>query len=192
MLVIFFTAGGVFLGLAVWQIAVWTGEITHKDRQYQAAVECSTKLGKPLLVAGGPWSNRTIRRKLNMPAHGAGDVCLDIDCRAFAGHPRGLLADVTRIPFMDKSFGAVFASHLLEHLPSVDSATMALDELARVSDRVFLVHPSRQSLGAWFHHGHHLWVWQKGDTVYIRPRNDLNGETVARNLAAEASNGATR
>ena len=185
MLVIFFTAGGVFLGLIVWQVGVWTGEITQKDGRYQAATVCAKKLGKPLLVAGGPWSNRTIRKKLNMPAHGAGDVCLDIDCRAFAGHPRGLQGDVTRMPFMDKSFGAVFASHLLEHLPSVDSALRALDELDRVSERVFLVHPSRQSVGALFHRGHHLWVWQKGDTVYIKSRNGLNGETFTRSLNVE-------
>jgi hypothetical protein len=188
LFIILFTAGGIFIGLIVWQVAVWTGEISFKDGRYKAAVDCSRKLGKPLLVAGGPWSNRTIRRKLNMPAHGAGDVCLDIDCRAFAGHPRGLQADVTQIPFLDKAFGAVFASHLLEHLPSVDSAIRALDELGRVSNRVFLVHPSRQSVGAWFHRGHHLWVWQKGDTVYIRSRNGLKGETITRNLAASAFN----
>ena len=190
MYVILSLAGGIILGLTVWQVAVWTGEISQKDNRYKAAVECSKKLGKPLLVAGGPWSNRGIRRKLNMPAHGGGDVCLDIDCRAFEGHPRGLVADVTQIPFPDKIFGAVFASHLLEHLPSVYSANKALDELSRVSESVFLVHPSRQSIGAWLHRGHHLWVWQEGNTVYIKQRNSLRAKKTARYLAANAFSGA--
>jgi hypothetical protein len=177
--IILFVAGGIFLGLVVWQLAVWLGEISQKNKRYEAAVDCCQKLGKPLLVTGGPWSNRTIRRKLNMPAHGSGDVCLDIDRRAFEGHPRGLLADVTQIPFVDKTFGAVFASHILEHLPSIDSANKALDELNRVADAVFLVYPSRQSVGAWLHPGHHLWVWQKGNFVYIKQRNNSRAEETA-------------
>jgi hypothetical protein len=178
--VIWFAAGGIFLGLVVWQLAVWSGEISQKNKSYKAAVNCCKKLGKPLLVAGGPWSNRTIRRKLNLPAHGSGDVCLDIDRRAFEGHPRGLQADVTQIPFVDKTFGAVFASHLLEHLPSIGSANKALDELIRVSDAVFLVYPSRQSIGAWLHPGHHLWVWQKANVVYIKQRdNSIDEETAS-------------
>jgi hypothetical protein len=165
----------------VWQIAVWTGEICQKDRTYKAALECARRKGKPLLVAGGPWSNKGIRQKLNMPAHGGGDVCLDINPRAFGAHPRGLVADVAQIPFFDKTFGAVFASHLLEHLPSVRSASQALDELNRVSEAVFLVYPSRQSVGAWFHRDHHLWVWQEGKLIYIRPRNNMGGKTVRYN-----------
>jgi hypothetical protein len=179
-------AGGIFIGITVWQLAVWSGEISQKNKRYAAAVKCCQKLGKPLLVAGGPWSNRTIRRKLNMPAHGSGDVCLDIDRRAFEGHPRGLIADVTQIPFIDKTFGAVFASHLLEHLPSINSANKALDELNRVSDAVFLVYPSRQSVGAWLHPGHHLWVWQKGNVVYIKQRNNSGCDEIANYTMVDA------
>jgi len=188
--IVWSVAGGIFLGLTVWQVAVWAGEISQKDHRYKAAVEQCRKLGKPLLVAGGPWSNRGIRKKLNMPAHGGGDVCLDIDCRAFAGHPCGLIADVTQIPFSNKTFGAAFASHLLEHLPSVYSANQALDELSRVSDSVFLVHPSRQSIGAWLHRGHHLWVWQKGNTVYLKQRNRWKARKTARYLEVNGFIGA--
>jgi hypothetical protein len=176
---------GILLGVVVWQLVVWSGEIAQKNKSYRAAVLCSKKLGKPLLVAGGPWSNRGIRRWLNMPAHGDGDVCLDIERRAFEGHPRGLVADVTQIPFSDKAFGAVFASHLLEHLPSVYSANRALDELSRVADRIFIVYPSRQSVGAWLHRGHHLWVWQKDDIIYIKQRTNSTGEKDARYIMVD-------
>jgi len=169
----------MLLGVVVWQVVVWSGEISQKNRRYKAAVSCSRMLGKPLLVAGGPWSNRGIRRWLHMPAHGGGDVCLDIERRAFEGHPGGVVADVTQIPFCNKAFGAVFASHLLEHLPSIYYANMALDELNRVAEVVLLVYPSRQSIAAWLHHGHHLWIWQKDNVLYIEQRGHSTSEKSA-------------
>ncbi|UCH50376.1 MAG: methyltransferase domain-containing protein [Chloroflexota bacterium] len=179
MHILFFCIVGVSLGVVGWQVAVWSGETLQKNRRYKAAAANARKTGKPLLVAGGPWSNRGVRRWLNMPAHGGGDVCLDIERRAFRGHPCGVIADVTRIPFCDKAFGAVFASHILEHLPSTYHADRALDELNRVAETVFLAYPSRQSVGAWLHPGHYLWVWQKGDTVYLKQRNDTVGKKTA-------------
>ena len=172
MNIVLFSMIGVSVGVIIWQLAVLVGEIQDKDSKYEGALASARKAGKPLLVAGGPWSDRGIRRWLKMPAHGAGDVCIDIELRAFDGHPYGLIADITRIPFSDKAFGAVFASHILEHMPSVYHANMALDELERVAETVFLAYPSRQSIGAWLHPGHCLWVWQKGSTVYVEPRNN--------------------
>jgi hypothetical protein len=162
---------GISFGIVGWQIAVWSVETLEKHRKYEAAVACCRKLGKPLLVAGGPWGSYRIRRWLRMPAHGFGNVCLDIERRAFEGHPCGIVADVTQIPFRDKAFGAVFASHLLEHLPSISAAERAVDELNRVAEAVYIVCPSRQSVWAWLHSGHHLWVWQKGTAVHIERRN---------------------
>ena len=171
---------GISLGVVGWQIVVWSGETLQKHSRYKAAVACAKKSGKPLLIAGGPWSDRGIRKWLNMPAHGSGDVCLDIERRAFEGHPCGVIADVSRIPFSDKAFGAVFASHILEHLPSTYDADMALDELSRVAEGVFLAYPSRQSIGAWLHPGHNLWVWQKGDAIYLEQRNNLANKNSAK------------
>ncbi len=170
---------GIFLGLVTWQLAVWCGEISQKSKRYKAAVAHAQKRGKPLLVAGGPWSNRGIRRWLNMPAHGKGDVCLDIERQAFEGHPYGVIGTVTHIPFTDKAFGAAFASHLLEHLSTIDSAKRALDELNRVAEAVFIAYPSKQSIGAWLHHGHNLWVWQDGNAIYLQQRGNSPGEKTA-------------
>jgi hypothetical protein len=175
-----FCVVGISLGVVGWQLAVWYGEISQKNKRYEAAVICARESGKPLLIAGGPWSNRGIRRWLNMPAHGYGDVCFDIDRRAFEGHPCGLIADVTQIPFSDKAFGAAFASHLLEHMSTIGDAKRALDELNRVAKVVFIAYPSRQSIGAWLHRGHHLWVWQKGNAVYLEQRGNSAGGKSAR------------
>ena len=74
-------------------------EIRDKNRKYRAACDYAQKNGKPLLVIGGPWGVKSYRRLLNKPAHGNGDVCLDIDRRALEGHPCAVIASCTDIPF---------------------------------------------------------------------------------------------
>jgi len=164
----------VFLALlgaaGTWQLAVLVFETRDKSRKFRAASGHARNEGRPLLVVGGPWGAKPARRWLNKPAHGLGDVCLDIDPRAIHGHPAGVIASVTNIPFGDNVFGAAFASHLLEHLPTTGNARLALEELHRVADRVFIVYPSRQSIGGWVVPEHRLWVWQKGDDIYLKQR----------------------
>ena len=161
---------GILAALGIWQLAVWMAEIQDKNRKYRAATSFAREERKPLLVAGGPWGGKRARHWLNKPAHGEGDVCLDIDRGAIDGHPCAVVASVTHIPFSDNTFGAAFASHLLEHLPTVGDAGQALDELNRVARAVFIVYPSRQSIAGWVIPGHHLWVWQEGSKTYLKQR----------------------
>ncbi len=173
---LWFIPPAIVVGVGLWQLVVLVIGNRFKSRQYKAACACALKEGKPLLVAGGPWGITHTRRRLNRPAHGSGDVCLDIDRRALGDHPKGVVANVTHIPFADKSFGAAFASHLLEHLPTVEAASQALVELNRVAEAVFIVYPSRQSFPGWLIPDHHLWVWQKGATTYLRQRGKSSGK----------------
>jgi hypothetical protein len=167
---VLFTILGTFLAVGGWQLIVWIGETRDKNQKYQAATAHAEKNNKPLLVVCGPWGTKPFRHWFNKPAHGFGDVCLDINRRAIDGHPCAVVANVTHIPFADKCFGAAFASHLLEHLPTTDDAKKALDELNRVAESVFIVYPSKQSIAGWVIADHHLWVWQKGDKTYLRQR----------------------
>ena len=167
---------GICLGVGVWQIVVWLGEIRDKNKKYKAASAYALERNKPLLVIGGPWGITRTRHWLRIPAHNNGDVCLDIDRRAIEGHPCGVIGNVTHIPFSDKSFGAAFSSHLLEHLPTVDAAEKALTQLSRVAGAVFIAYPSRQSIAAWAIPDHHLWVWQKGDTICLKQRGKSEGK----------------
>ena len=130
----------------IWQLSVWIGETRFKNKQYHSALAYARSKNKPLLIAGGPYGNRRVRHLLKIPAHGSGDFCLDINRNAVDGHPNAVIASVTHIPFMDKTFGAVFASHLLEHLPTTVEASQALAELNRTAEAVFIVSPSRQSI----------------------------------------------
>jgi hypothetical protein len=161
---------GVLVAVGIWQLAVWLFEIRDKNRKYRAASSSAARYGKPLLVVGGPWGAKPARHWFNKPAHGDGDVCIDIDRRAIYSHPVGVVSSVTDIPFPDGTFGAAFASHLLEHLPTVGDARRALDELNRVAEEVFIVYPSRQSIAAWIIPEHRLWVWQEGDRTYLKQR----------------------
>ena len=163
---------GILLVVFIWQIIIWILEIQDKNRKYKAAFNYAQKSGKPLLVIGGPWGVKSYRRLLNKPAHGNGDVCLDIDRRALEGHPCAVVASCTDIPFNDKSFGAIFSSHVLEHMPTTHIAEQALAEMSRVAGSVFISYPSRQSIAAWIIRDHHIWVWQKGGRTLLKQRKD--------------------
>lgn len=168
----------VLAAIGIWQLIVWMIEIRDKNQKYRAADEYARERAKPLLVVPSPWGVKPARRWLNKPAHGDGDVCLDIDRRAVYGHPCAVVGNVTRIPFSDNTFGAAFVSHLLEHMPTTGDAVQALDELNRVAEAVFVVYPYRQSIAAWIIPEHHLWVWQKGDKMYLKQRGVSGGQEV--------------
>ena len=87
-------------------------------------------------------------------------------------HPCAVVASCTDIPFSDKSFGAVFSSHVLEHMPTTQMAEQALAEMNRVAGSVFIAYPSRQSIAAWIISDHHIWVWQKGGKTLLKQRKD--------------------
>ena len=150
------------VGLGLWQGFTFLGEDMERQETFQAADAHAKRLGKPLLVVGSPYGSNSHRKALQWPAHGIGDVTIDLD-PAVTNVPGGQVADVRRIPFPDQHFGASFVSHVLEHLATVDDAVQAVKELRRVSDGVFIVGPRKQMLTAWFVPDHHLWVNQLED-----------------------------
>ena len=161
--------GGIIVAAIIWQLIVWLLEIRDKNRKYKSALACARNSGKPFLV-GNPWGVKPLRRFFNKPAHGSGDICLDVDKKALAGQPGAVVGTITHLPFADKAFGAVFFSHVLEHLPTAVAAKQALEEMQRVADSVFITYPSKQSIGGWFVRGHHLWVWQDDKCTYLQER----------------------
>ena len=176
-MLILYIVVGITVGILIWQLIIWMREIRHKNRQCRLALEYSKQLQKPLLVAGGPWGGRPWRRRLKIAAHAMGDVTIDISPTAVEGHPKGIVANVTNLPFPDETFGAALASHLLEHLYDVNEAKRALSEMNRVAERVFIAYPSRQSIAAWIIPDHRLWVWQKGNDIFLKQRKRWNFKT---------------
>ena len=156
------------LGLAAWQGSVLVSMEAERARKYHEAELHSQAMGKPLLVVGGPFGSTFSGKLFHFRAHGCGDLCLDLDARACQSCPT-VVGDVRDIPFPDQYFGAAFVSHVLEHLPTVDDAKRAIEELYRVADQVWIVSPPKSSLYAWIIASHHLWIRQEEDRVLIQP-----------------------
>ncbi len=70
------------------------------------------------------------------------------------------------LPFPDNFFGSTVCSHVLEH---VEDPWQTLNELTRVSDRVYLLTPLPIFLGAWLTPSH-KWVFLKNQAMRIREK----------------------
>lgn len=151
--------------LAIQQVMEHLRELDQRRVDFQQARDYSDSVGKPLLVVGTP------KFVFNHPC---GDVTIDINPDV-AKWCDTEIADVRAIPYPDQYFGAAFISHVLEHLPTVQDAYDALEELHRVAEKVFVVSPSKLILVAWLHPEHHLWVTPDGEGFIIEQR----GKTLA-------------
>lgn len=136
-------------------------EVQERRQIFEQARSYADVVGKPLLVVGTP--------KSFSHNHPCGDVTIDID-PSIPTECEVEIADVRAIPYPDHYFGAAFCSHVLEHLPTIEDAMKALDEMERVANRVFTVSPHKSSLAAWLNSDHHLWVIPSGDGYIIEQR----------------------
>jgi len=112
---------------------------------FQQARARALESGKPLLNAGcgelktvGGFPRAILESDVNLDL-----VAQDV--------PRFTQAPIEDIPFPDKHFGAVFCCHALEH---VDDLDLAIRELDRVADHVFVVVPRAVWPSSWLHPGH--------------------------------------
>ena len=122
----------------IWEILA---EYLEKDLVFTRAREAADRLGKPLLNAGcGIWYWRAITES---------DVNLDETSRNVPNFVLGTVEDMSM--FKDKEFGAVFCSHVLEHVKDLGKARL---ELERVADYQFIITPSPLFLTNWFCPGH--------------------------------------
>lgn len=135
-------------------------EVEERHQVFNQAREYADSVSKPLLVVGAP------KFGFNHPY---GDVTIDISPSVPTPYDYEI-ADVREIPYQDKYFGAAHVSHILEHLPTIEDACRALDELERVAEKVFVVSPHKHSLMAWINPNHHLWVIPSGGGYVIEQR----------------------
>lgn len=136
-------------------------ELRERREVFAQARAYADSVGKPLLVVGAP--------KRAYKNHPCGDVTIDNSPDVLASCPYEI-ADVRNIPYPDKYFGTSFCSHVLEHLATIGDARRALAEMERVSDKVFVVSPHKESLAAWLHPEHHLWLDENDKEFIIEQR----------------------
>lgn len=114
----------------------------NKQTVFKMAKDYANSVGKPLLNVG--CKARFVQES---------DVNIDVVPR---DAPNFVLADVQNLSmFKDKQFGSAFVSHVLEH---IDNPDLAISELKRVADKVFVVLPHPLSPNAWLWIGH-KWVF---------------------------------
>lgn len=157
-----YTAGAYTLDVVVRPAVV--------ARRARAAAD---RRGKPLINVGAGTARSSLRTLLLGPTLW-GDVNVDLAAHpeeaclvpatvesSWGSSPRGVLtrarnarvcrADALALPYADKEFGALLASHVLEHL---DDPLAALAEWERVADEVFVVVPKWWDPAAILHPGH--------------------------------------
>ncbi len=126
---------------------------------FREARRAARSVKKPLLNAGC---------KLHYTRQS--DVNLDIVPRNV---PRFVRGDIQNMHmFRDKQFGAVYASHVLEHVENPDAA---LCELQRVADHVFVITPLPIYPWAWLH-PEHRWIFWGTTRICRIPRLKWNGK----------------
>lgn len=123
------TVAGVFS----WQINEWIREQRGASDKYAAALAYAESVNKPLLKVGGSYYG------------------LDSE--------NVVAVDIRDLPYYpDKTFGAAFCSHILERLPTINDAKLAINELNRVAERVYIVSYPKNNLIARLIAGQHVWV----------------------------------
>ena len=116
-------------------------EFIERGVVFSQARQTANALGKPLLNCGcGPWYT---------PAIMSSDINFDIMPRNV---PNFIMGNVENMDMFDNGqFGAVFCSHVLEHVTNLERAKA---ELARVADYQFIITPSPLSVMSWFNLNH--------------------------------------
>lgn len=149
-----------FLGFSavawVYDVCVRPASAAKAARGYCDAV------GKPMLSVGCGMPNSSFRVFVLGPVL-PGDVNLDLvgpknrPCERIVPEPGSLpcRGDAMTIPFPDKHFGALLASHVLEH---VENPAAAMREWHRVADRVYVVVPVWWAPHTWMQIGHKWYI----------------------------------
>lgn len=165
----------------------------------KVAREHADRVGKPLLNVGAGTPGSSLRVLLLGPTLW-GDVNIDLAApkRVPHGPDRVSYGDACDLrEWADGHFGALIASHVLEH---VDRPDVALSEFRRVADRVFVIVPTWWAPHTWLHPGHQWFIeptlskafpiWTDREKVLLLPVSDnrrLAGCQTARPLPSPSS-----
>ena len=154
-LVVFAIVGTV--GAYVLDVLVRPALVAREAQTFARAMR------KPVLNVGAGTPGSSLRTVLLGPTQW-GDVNCDIAApRAQPCAPHAVCyCDGAKLPYPNKFFGAVVASHVLEHMkdPSV-----ALAEWHRVADRVYVIVPKWWAPHTWLHPGHRWYFKDDGTAV---------------------------
>lgn len=150
----------------IWKIIGFTAlayvyDVIYRPHQIaRQARESTNKSGKPVLNIGAGTPRSSLRVWLLGPTLW-GDVNMDLAASPKTECQPNLVCfgDAATIPYPDKYFGSVIASHVLEH---VEDPQKVLQELHRVAEEVFIITPLWWCPHTYLHPGHRWWVAPDG------------------------------
>ena len=158
--------------MAVWAAVAYVADVlVRPELVARDARRAADAAGKPLLNVGAGTPGTSLRTAVLGPTLW-GDVNVDIAAKPGVAHGRGVsYADAHRLPFADGEFGALIASHVVEH---TDNPAKVLAEFNRVADQVFVVVPRWWAPHTWLHPGH-KWYVTDPDAQGVRSFLQLRG-----------------
>jgi ubiquinone/menaquinone biosynthesis C-methylase UbiE len=148
----------------VWGIGAYVVDVIIRPHLVaRRARAAAAKRGKPLLNVGAGTRRSSVRAILLGPTLW-GDTNVDIAARKGKACTQATVCygDAHRLPFADKEFGALIASHVLEHVKDPEAA---MAEFHRVADQVFVITPRWWAPHTWLHPGHRWYVTSSGGFV---------------------------
>lgn len=157
----------VLLVGVVYTAIAWLADVVVRPHLVaRHARRAATLRGKPLLNAGAGTPETSLRARLFGPTLW-GDANLDIAAVGNrASSRRVTYGDVHHLgQWHSHYFGAAIASHVLEH---VEDPHLALAELHRVADEVYVITPAWWAPHTWLHPGHRWYRTGSGRFLPLR------------------------
>lgn len=151
-------------GVVLWGVGAYCLDVLLRPSMVaDEARRAARARRKPLLNVGCGTSQSSLRAALFGPTLW-GDINCDIAAKGEwrLGDRQPCYGDIHQLPFPDKYFGAVIASHVVEH---VDDPHRAMRELHRVADSVFVIVPKWWAPHTWLHPGHQWFFDDNGQRL---------------------------
>lgn len=150
----------LLVGLGIGVTAYFVLDNIHRVGTRQQAISMCNSLPQPKLNIGAAGKNQPVMKTALL---NDGKKCdISPDCS------KGIeFCDLQQaLPYPDKHFGCVFASHVLEHIPSY-YVRYALSEMERISNnQVIVVLPHPLSLTFYIASGHKSLIYKKTNPYY--------------------------
>jgi len=150
--------------LGVYTLGAYVVDVLlFPDQAAREARSFAKSIGKPVLNVGAGTPGSSLRVAM-LGATLWGDINCDIAASksTSCGGDNVCYCDAVKLPFPDKYFGAVIASHVLEHM---ENPQAAVAEWNRVADRVYVIVPKWWAPHTWLHPGHRWVISEDGRTT---------------------------
>lgn len=130
----------------------------------------------------GSGAGQIAKHVLRYADPGASVTCTDLSRRMLrrartrlkSGQPRFVAADLTYLPFDDRSFDCITCGYVLEHLPDPEPGLAEISRVLRPGGRMFLLTTEDNFSGAWTSRMWYCRTYNRGELMRICQRLDLH------------------